>query len=274
MAEIRRRSSRSYGDWSPLLFAAREGIPDLCHILIKRKADIDQKDQDKANPGYTALITAATRGDLEMVTLLVESDADLSAGDRNGKTALILADQRGFTSVAEYLQEKTALLDPEQAADDAAGGEKKEGDSPANAGAGGNDKARRGSVAAMPAGVYKGLQEKANNKEKERLNVAAQLADKRRERWDTLSASLREAMQLEAVAKTELEEALKAQAAIAAGKVRRGGAIGRPMQGMIVAAAQKIMTGGEGTGDPQPEGGAPGEKKGWSLMQSALQRED
>eukprot|EP00326_Haptolina_ericina_P037582 CAMPEP_0181244632 /NCGR_PEP_ID=MMETSP1096-20121128/42969_1 /TAXON_ID=156174 ORGANISM="Chrysochromulina ericina, Strain CCMP281" /NCGR_SAMPLE_ID=MMETSP1096 /ASSEMBLY_ACC=CAM_ASM_000453 /LENGTH=823 /DNA_ID=CAMNT_0023341205 /DNA_START=27 /DNA_END=2496 /DNA_ORIENTATION=- len=86
LAEIRRRSSHSYGDWSPLLFAAREGIPDLCQILIKRKADINQKDQDKLNPGYTALITAATRGDLEMVTLLVEADADLTAGDRNGKT--------------------------------------------------------------------------------------------------------------------------------------------------------------------------------------------
>ena len=95
-AEIRRRSSRSYGDWSPLLFAAREGIPDLCRILIKRKADINQKDQDKLNPGYTALITAATRGDLELVTLLVDSDADLYAGDRNGKTALMLAEQRGF----------------------------------------------------------------------------------------------------------------------------------------------------------------------------------
>lgn len=86
-AEVRRRSSHSYGDWSPLLFAAREGIPDLCSILIKRKADINQKDQDKLNPGYTALITAATRGDLEMVKLLVEADADLTAGDRNGKTA-------------------------------------------------------------------------------------------------------------------------------------------------------------------------------------------
>ena len=72
-AEIRRRSSHSYGDWSPLLFAAREGILELCEILIKRGADINQKDQDKLNPGYTALITAATRGDLEMCQLLVDA---------------------------------------------------------------------------------------------------------------------------------------------------------------------------------------------------------
>ena len=112
-AEIRRRSSHSYGDWSPLLFAAREGIPDLCRILIRRKADINQKDQDKLNPGYTALITAATRGDLEMVELLVNQDADVTAGDRNGKTALMLAEQRGFSSVAEFLQSKMATENPE-----------------------------------------------------------------------------------------------------------------------------------------------------------------
>ena len=57
-AEIRRRSSQSYGDWSPLLFAAREGIPDLCQILIKRKADINQKDQDKLNPGCEPVVGA------------------------------------------------------------------------------------------------------------------------------------------------------------------------------------------------------------------------
>eukprot|EP00966_Prymnesium_polylepis_P245789 5685533-Prymnesium_polylepis.3 len=109
-AEIRRRSSHSYGDWSPLLFAAREGITELCAILISRGADINQKDQDKLNPGYTALITAATRGDLEMCTLLVEKKADMTAGDRNGKTALMLADQRGFASIVNYMQARCTQL--------------------------------------------------------------------------------------------------------------------------------------------------------------------
>ena len=209
-AEIRRRSSRSYGDWSPLLFAAREGILPLCSILITRKADIDQKDQDKANPGYTALITAATRGDLEMVKLLAEAKADLTAGDRNGKTAYVLADQRGFTSCAEYLAsiaepdaEAGAEGEAKEGEKKPAEAEKKEGDAAAAA-------ARLGSVAAV-AGTYKGLQEKAATKEANRLQVAAQLADARRERWQLADKDLKAAMQMEAAAKAELDEAIKAQ---------------------------------------------------------------
>ena len=78
-------------------------------MLLGRGADNDQKDQDKANPGYTPLITAATRGDLEMVQMFVERGADLSAGDRNGKTALVLAEQRGYTDIGDFLK---ALMFP------------------------------------------------------------------------------------------------------------------------------------------------------------------
>ena len=185
LAEIRRRSSHSYGDWSPLLFAAREGIPDLCQILIKRKADINQKDQDKLNPGYTALITAATRGDLEMVTLLVEADADLTAGDRNGKTAQLLADQRGYTEIVDYLQSKTAPDPAKLAAEEA----EKNGTS--KDGKGGNNEQPNGRASSAGIGLYKGLQEKAAAKEKERLSAAALLADTRYERWVKLAEELK-----------------------------------------------------------------------------------
>ncbi|KAL1498967.1 hypothetical protein AB1Y20_013487 [Prymnesium parvum] len=221
-AEIRRRSSRSYGDWSPLLFAAREGIPDLCHVLIKRKADINQKDQDKLNPGYTALITAATRGDMELVELLVNAEADLTAGDRNGKTALMLAEQRGFTSIAEFLHSKMATDAPDQ---DKADGEKKD--------EGGADRSKERNTLNQIS-MYKGLQEKAAQKEKDRLMAAAQLADQRYERWAKLSDELKVCQALEAAAKLECDEAMAAKEAISSSKNRRTG-MGSPM------SAQQLM---------------------------------
>ncbi|KAL3912618.1 MAG: hypothetical protein SGPRY_008273, partial [Prymnesium sp.] len=173
-AEIRRRSSRSYGDWSPLLFAAREGIPDLCKILIRRKADINQKDQDKLNPGYTALITAATRGDAELVELLVEAKADLTIGDRNGKTALLLAEQKGYTSIAEFLNSKMGPNPSEAEKDDS---KKSEGEKATSRNSG------------QP--MYKGLLEKADQKKRERLAACAQQADRHYERWLKLSEELK-----------------------------------------------------------------------------------
>ena len=103
---MRRRSSHSYGDWSPLLFACREGIISLCKILLARGADINQKDMDKLSPGYTPLLSAATRGDFDMVKMLVEAGADIYMGDRNGKTGQLLAEQRGFEAIGEYLKEQ------------------------------------------------------------------------------------------------------------------------------------------------------------------------
>uniref|UniRef100_A0A7S3ET14 NAD(P)(+)--arginine ADP-ribosyltransferase n=1 Tax=Haptolina ericina TaxID=156174 RepID=A0A7S3ET14_9EUKA len=287
LAEIRRRSSHSYGDWSPLLFAAREGIPDLCQILIKRKADINQKDQDKLNPGYTALITAATRGDLEMVTLLVEADADLTAGDRNGKTAQLLADQRGYTEIVEYLASKVAPDATKSGPDekDKDGNSNKLEDTKAP----GDTNARRASLHGI--GLYKGLQEKAANKEKERLSAAALLADARYERWLKLSEELKVAISLEAAAKAQYDEAMRAQTMIMAGnKARRGsvlpgnaasimaGVKPRPappaepsLAGLTLEAA---AVGAElAAGDAYDKGVSPTEtqaRKKWDLLDQAL----
>ena len=71
---------------------------------------------------------------------------------------------------------------------------------------------------------HKGLQEKAANKEKDRLNAAAQLADTRHERWLQVAEELKAAMELEAAAKAAMEEAMAAKEAMArGGKARRGG---------------------------------------------------
>mmetsp|Transcript_34214 Transcript_34214/g.89391 ORF Transcript_34214/g.89391 Transcript_34214/m.89391 type:complete len:1055 (+) Transcript_34214:149-3313(+) len=257
-AEIRRRSSRSYGDWSPLLFAAREGIPDLCAVLIKRKADINQKDQDKLNPGYTALITAATRGDREMVELLVEADADLTAGDRNGKTAFMLAEQRGFASIAEYLQSKMGpdpaeleKMEQEKGGkeDDGKGGKKDT-----------NDKG-------VQMSLYKGLQEKAANKEKERLSAAAQLADTRYERWLQVAEELKRCQAEEAAARAACDEAMAAKESIAAGKARRGSSMLGVASAMVAKTARMSSSiTARAAGEAEAGGDAGGKLGKWDVI--------
>ena len=82
MIELRRRNSHSYGDWVPLLFAAREGLTDLCEVLISRKADVNVRDEDKLNAGYTPLLSAAARGDRQTIDLLLNKHADPNIPDR------------------------------------------------------------------------------------------------------------------------------------------------------------------------------------------------
>jgi len=236
-AEIRRRSSRSYGDWSPLLFAAREGIPDLCAVLIKRKADINQKDQDKLNPGYTALITAATRGDMELVQLLVNAEADVTVGDRNGKSALMLAEQRGFSSIAEFLSSR---MGPDPAELEKMENDKKKDDD-------GKDGKDKDGSKQQQLSLYKGLQEKAANKEKERLSAAAHLADTRYDRWLKLHEELKVLQAMEAAAKSACDEAMAAKDSIASGKQRRGSNMGLAVSAVQLMAAQANAVNGSTT---------------------------
>ena len=70
-------------------------------ILNNGKANINAKDRD----GWTALIWASCKGDLEIVKLLVESGADIDAKDNDGWTALMRASWRGYLEIVQYLVE-------------------------------------------------------------------------------------------------------------------------------------------------------------------------
>lgn len=61
--------------------------------------------------GWTILMEAANKGDLEIVKLLVESGADVNAKDRDGKTALINAAYWQRTEIIKYLVYKKAYID-------------------------------------------------------------------------------------------------------------------------------------------------------------------
>ncbi len=84
-----------------LMLAAYFGQIDAMRLLIGAKADINAQDN---NYGETALMMAASRGQTEAVKLLVYSGADLKLKNKERKTALIYANEKGFTDIVGILK--------------------------------------------------------------------------------------------------------------------------------------------------------------------------
>ena len=75
---------------------------------LTAKANPNAKDED----GVTALMAAARRGSVEIVTLLLESKADVNAREaEDGGTALIYASWKGHTEVVQLLIKAKARVD-------------------------------------------------------------------------------------------------------------------------------------------------------------------
>lgn len=71
-------------DESPLMLAALRGDLPLAQALIARDADVNK-------PGWTPLHYAAARGQLAVITLLLEHHAYIDAESPNGSTPLMMA---------------------------------------------------------------------------------------------------------------------------------------------------------------------------------------
>ena len=67
--------------------------------LLENGIDINAKDGD----GWTALMDASSKGNLEKVILLIENGADIEAKDNKGDTALILASYCRRLEIIKYL---------------------------------------------------------------------------------------------------------------------------------------------------------------------------
>ena len=81
--------------------AARAG--DVTAIVAFLDAGINVNAQDKSDEGRTALISAAARGDLEVVNVLVMHGADVNVRDNKGFTALFHAIEARYDEVANLL---------------------------------------------------------------------------------------------------------------------------------------------------------------------------
>jgi len=87
-----------------LIFAATWGNVDCTEALLEWGADKDAA----TNKGNTALHQAARFGELQCVRLLVRVGADRAKRNQQGKTALEVARQMGCTGVAALLEQADA----------------------------------------------------------------------------------------------------------------------------------------------------------------------
>ncbi len=90
-----------------LITAASKGLVDVCKILIDNGADVNAKD----DCGYTPLHEAAYRGHLKVYELLLDNGANINATDKYGRTPLYEAASGGHLKVYELLLEKCADKD-------------------------------------------------------------------------------------------------------------------------------------------------------------------
>ena len=74
--------------WTPLLLAASKGNIDIATLLLDADADIDYKDP---NTGWTALHIALYRKDIALASWLIEQGADLNIPDNEGLLPLQIA---------------------------------------------------------------------------------------------------------------------------------------------------------------------------------------
>lgn len=92
-----------------LTLAAGMGRPKLLRLLLSSsKLDSGAVNAAEAEQGFTPLMLAARRGSAECVELLLKAGADAAAVNRQGKTALDIAQVNKRAAVVEALQQHAA----------------------------------------------------------------------------------------------------------------------------------------------------------------------
>src|SRR5918999_3203176 len=85
-----------------LMFAVVNLHDETVKVLLEHGADVNAR----ADDGATPLMLAATCGDPEIVQALLNRGADLNGSFvQTGKTALVLAEEHGYTGIAELLRQ-------------------------------------------------------------------------------------------------------------------------------------------------------------------------
>jgi uncharacterized protein len=77
----------SLGEWTPLIYAAREGAMKAGAVLLKRGADVNAADPDRA----TALVLAIINYHYDFAAMLLDHGADPNIADTTGMAALYAA---------------------------------------------------------------------------------------------------------------------------------------------------------------------------------------
>jgi ankyrin repeat protein len=93
--------ARNAQDESPLMMACIKGYLELAKELIARGADVNK-------PGWAPLHYAATKGHIELISLLLDNYAYIDASSPNGSTPLMMAAMYGTPSAVKLLLESGA----------------------------------------------------------------------------------------------------------------------------------------------------------------------
>merc|ERR1719487_2350660 len=94
------KTAGSTGPTHPLHEAAQTGNVDaLIKALDEPKIKVDQKDPQ----GFSALMVAAEKGNMEIAKYLVERGARVAAKDDNGETAVMKAAVKGYSDLCLFL---------------------------------------------------------------------------------------------------------------------------------------------------------------------------
>lgn len=100
-------NARDAFGYTALHYAARSGFRDMCSKLINAFAEVDSRTTSGL---VTPLQRASTKGNLDVVRLLVGAGADVRLQDSDGKTALHRSVEEGHVGVAAYLLAKDQSL--------------------------------------------------------------------------------------------------------------------------------------------------------------------
>ena len=90
----------AYDGTTPLLVAARQGHAEVVALLLEARADVSARGED----GGGALCCAAVGGQLEVVRALLTARA-VAHGNEDGVTPLALAEHYGHVAVAQLLRQ-------------------------------------------------------------------------------------------------------------------------------------------------------------------------
>lgn len=80
-------SKLSLGEWTPLMYAGRDGAMNAAAVLVERGADVNATDPD----GTTALVLAIINYHYDLAAKLLEHGADPNIADTTGMAALYAA---------------------------------------------------------------------------------------------------------------------------------------------------------------------------------------
>ena len=82
--------------WTAVRMGDQKSVRTLLHDGVSVNA--------RGKQGWTALMIAASKGNREMVTILLAAGANTEPRDQLGKTASDYAEEGGFTNIASLLR--------------------------------------------------------------------------------------------------------------------------------------------------------------------------